>query len=66
MFEQVMENYRKAAEATLQMQHELFQGWSRQVSQMAAGQPLGYPPGVPWHAELEAFGPRPPRASPRF
>jgi|SRR5579864_960200 len=30
MFEQVLDNYRKAAEATLQMQQELFQQWTKQ------------------------------------
>jgi hypothetical protein len=55
MFEQVMDNYRKAAEATLQMQQELFQQWTQQWGQVPESLIPGVAFGNGWAGQLDSL-----------
>lgn len=51
-----MDNYRKAAETTLQMQQELFQQWTKQWGQAAPGSiPGAEVLGARWFDQFDAF-----------
>jgi hypothetical protein len=55
MFEQVMENFLKASEATLQTQQEMFQQWTKQWGQVPGGMVPGAPFGTAWFDQGEAL-----------